>query len=157
MIGLISCSAQKLDRAAPARELYTSALFRGSLSYAERRCSSVFVLSAKHGLVELDQVVEPYNLKLNDLNRKDRAAWATYVATALDRTFEDRREEPTLRWASFLLLAGVAYTAPLVLELVEGWRVHQDSIEQPLARMQIGQRLAFLAADHRAAARKDAA
>jgi hypothetical protein len=33
MIGLVSCSAQKLDRPAPARELHCSALFRKSLAY----------------------------------------------------------------------------------------------------------------------------
>lgn len=55
MIGLISCSAQKLDRPAPARELYCSPLFKKSIAYAEPRCSTTYVLSALHGLVALDQ------------------------------------------------------------------------------------------------------
>src|SRR5690242_11928301 len=34
-IALISCSSEKLDHAAPARDLYTSALFRKSVQWAE--------------------------------------------------------------------------------------------------------------------------
>jgi hypothetical protein len=54
---LLSCSATKLEKAAPARELYASPLFKKSLDYAERHCSddNIAILSAKHYLVPLNR------------------------------------------------------------------------------------------------------
>lgn len=60
-IGLVGCSGPKREAPAPARQLYTSQLFRSTLALAERRHDVVYVISAKHELVELDQVVAPYD------------------------------------------------------------------------------------------------
>lgn len=81
---VIPCSAKKLDHAAPARELYTGPLFRSALLAAEAlvragRADHVMVLSAEHGLLELDQLVEPYDRKL------EGEAPATYVVDLLDQ------------------------------------------------------------------------
>lgn len=48
---LIGCSASKLDRAAPARELYTGRVFKASVAYAEATGAKWCVLSALHGVV----------------------------------------------------------------------------------------------------------
>lgn len=64
---VIPCGAGKLDREAPARELYTSDHFRRQLRAAEAACEEgdvVLVLSALYGLVELDEVLEPYDLRM---------------------------------------------------------------------------------------------
>lgn len=61
---IIPCGAGKLDHAAPAGELYTSAYFAGNLRAARALGGRVLVLSALHGLLDLDQVVEPYNLRM---------------------------------------------------------------------------------------------
>lgn len=63
-VGLVGCASQKLRRAAPARELYVSQLFKKASAYAELICDRWYVLSAKHGLVHPDQVLEPYDVKL---------------------------------------------------------------------------------------------
>lgn len=63
-IGLVGCASQKLKRPAPARELYVSQLFRKAAAYAEATCDVWYILSAKHGLVRPDTVLEPYNLKV---------------------------------------------------------------------------------------------
>jgi hypothetical protein len=62
-IYLIGCGASKLPHAAPARELYTGDLFKKALAYALSVAeeSEVFVFSAKHGFLTLDQEIEPYN------------------------------------------------------------------------------------------------
>jgi hypothetical protein len=82
-IGLVGCVKTKLDRAAPARDLYTSPLFRGRRAYVEQTCSSWFVLSAKHGLVDPHTVLEPYDLTLDSASSRERRAWSTGVLEAL--------------------------------------------------------------------------
>ena len=63
-VGLVGCASSKLSRPAPARDLYTSQLFKKASAYAERECERWYVLSAKHGLVHPDTVLEPYDMKL---------------------------------------------------------------------------------------------
>lgn len=138
MIGLVACSSQKLDHPAPARELYSSALFRKSLAYALSRCTQVYVLSAALGLVLLDQVVKPYDRRLS---KKERAAWGARVASELiDRHGRD---------VDYLILAGQDYAVPLATALrthdghhVDGWHgVKAQRIVQPLIGLQVGERL----------------
>lgn len=63
-IVFLSCCKSKLDHPAPARELYTGALFRKALAYAEKvlKADAVRIFSAKYGMVHPDQVIEPYAL-----------------------------------------------------------------------------------------------
>ncbi len=83
-IGLVGCGARKLARPAPARELYTGTLFRLSSAYAERVCDEWYVLSALHGLVRPDVVLEPYDLTLTDVSIVGRRAWAAGVLARLE-------------------------------------------------------------------------
>jgi hypothetical protein len=57
-LGLVGCVKPKLPHAAPARELYTSALFWGRRVYVERTCDRWFILSAKHALVDPEIVLQ---------------------------------------------------------------------------------------------------
>lgn len=66
---IIPCAAAKVDHAAPARDLYDSANFRHALAAAEATAADqgdtrVMILSAEHGLVELDTVLAPYDTKM---------------------------------------------------------------------------------------------
>lgn len=61
-IGLVGCSALKLRHPAPARELYRSPLFRKASAYVQTRCERWYVLSARHGLVKPDTVLDPYDV-----------------------------------------------------------------------------------------------
>jgi hypothetical protein len=69
-IGLVACSRLKADRPLPARELYVSPLFRAARAYAERRYGSEcwLILSAKHGLVDPETVLAPYDVTLRQLS-----------------------------------------------------------------------------------------
>lgn len=117
MIGLVACSSQKLDRPAPAHELYCSPLFRKSLAYALSRCTQVYVLSASHGLVPLDREVKPYDRRLG--GKKERAAWGRRVAsTLIDRHGRD---------VEYLVLAGRDYADPLVTGLRTHGGFHEDT------------------------------
>lgn len=67
-IYVVPCGAAKLDHAAPAAELYIGAQFRyvlnAALELADANRNRVRILSALHGLLELDTVVEPYDVKM---------------------------------------------------------------------------------------------
>ena len=65
---VIPCGAAKLGTSAPAAEFYTGSMFKDALETARQHFSDdkIFVLSAKHGLVRLDTVLDPYDLKLGD-------------------------------------------------------------------------------------------
>lgn len=58
-IVLVGCAAKKLDYRAPARELHTFQLFRSARMWAEREGDAWYILSALHGLVPPDRVLQP--------------------------------------------------------------------------------------------------
>lgn len=123
---LVACAARKLDRAAPARDLYVSTLFRLARAVAEKTSDRWFVLSARHGLVDPGRVLRPYDLRLTQLSREARAAWAEGVA----RRFDAAQPAPS----RVVILAGLDYREPLARLLVG--RGHR--VEAPLAGLGIG-------------------
>ena len=78
-IGLVSCVKSKLDRAALAEDLYTSALFRGARHTVERSCDRWYILSALNGLVPPDRVLEPYEVTVSNASVAKRRPWAERV------------------------------------------------------------------------------
>lgn len=59
------CGARKLDKPARAAELYTGSYFRASIKYARTLAPDdrIRILSARHGLIPLDRLVAPYELR----------------------------------------------------------------------------------------------
>lgn len=83
-IGLVSCSKSKLERAYPARDLYTaSPLFRKARAYCERHYDAWYILSAKYGLVHPDTVIAPYDVTLKHMPRAECRAWGQRVSAQL--------------------------------------------------------------------------
>lgn len=83
-IGLVGCVKAKLSHSAPAQELYVSSLFRGRRDFVVRSCDRWFVLSALHGLVTPEQVLEPYDVSLVGASRVVRRGWAERVLRQID-------------------------------------------------------------------------
>lgn len=112
---LVGCGAAKLSRPAPARELYTSNLFRLGLRYAETIAAPerIFVLSAMHGVVDIDKVLAPYNRKLSDLGgKRDRENWGGRTIDVLVR----RRSIPRRpERGDLIVLAGKDYVDAIAL------------------------------------------
>jgi hypothetical protein len=104
-IAFVACSKTKDAVAAPAAALYTSALFRKSLLAAIGDSKKVYILSAKHGVLPLDQVIEPYDLTLRNMSRDDRTAWAQSAVAQLQKVLKAGDV------ANFY--CGEEYTAPL--------------------------------------------
>jgi hypothetical protein len=129
-IVLISCVSKKLSRDARARELYVSPLFTFGLAYAESlKPDAIYVLSAKYGLVALDQILRPYNETLN--TQKDVAIreWATRVLAQLASKADVRNDE-------FIFLAGERYRRHLIPSL--------RHVQIPLQGLGLGKQLQFL-------------
>jgi tetratricopeptide (TPR) repeat protein len=83
-IGLISCTKRKKDYVCTARELYSeSPDFKRWLSFADENYAHTYVVSAKHGLIELTQILCPYDRRLDDYNEREREAWALFIAARL--------------------------------------------------------------------------
>lgn len=132
-IALVGCGKQKLTHAAPARELYTGPLFRSSLAVAEAEFGAdVWILSAQHGLVDLDEQLEPYDLTLDDLTPESLQDWARDV---LRNLVDDDHGTP----ARLTVYAGRNYVEQLGLYLPDDW-----TLEDPLVGLGQGARLAWL-------------
>ena len=129
-IVLISCVSKKLSHKAKARDLYISPLFRMNLQYAQTFSpQAIFVLSAKYGLVGLDDEIAPYNVTLNTMPAHQRKAWAQRVIVQL-QTRSDLDND------YFIILAGQKYRQYLL--------PHLKSYEIPMEGLPIGKQLQFL-------------
>jgi len=129
-IVLISCASKKLSRPAKARDIYASSLFKLNLKFAESlRPDKVFILSAKHGLLELEKVIEPYNTTLNNLGLKELKAWAETVLQQLAQAADLKNDK-------FVILAGEKYRKHLLPSM--------KNFEIPLEGLGIGKQLKFL-------------
>lgn len=128
-VALVSCVKSKLDRPAPAKDLYTSALFRALRAYAEDNANEWFILSAEHGLVEADQVLAPYERTLNRMPKTQRDEWAARVKDEL------AARVPTS--ADVMILAGERYREALVPFL----RGRGHRVEIPLEGLSFGRQL----------------
>jgi hypothetical protein len=65
---IIPCGGAKLTQPAPAADLYIGSMFADTLRTARTMTSdeNIRILSAKHGLVKLDTILEPYDVKMGD-------------------------------------------------------------------------------------------
>ena len=124
---LIACASKKREVPAPARDLYLSALFMKSLAYADSlEPDAIYILSAKHGLLEQDEVVAPYDETLNDKSAAEVRAWAEWVRGQLEAKTDPKLDHYTI-------LAGMSYRKYLV--------THLAHVLVPLEGLGIGKQL----------------
>ncbi|HEX8591312.1 MAG TPA: hypothetical protein VF696_00975 [Candidatus Paceibacterota bacterium] len=129
-IVLLSCVSKKLDCSAPARELYISPLFRFGLAYAESlKPDAIYILSAKHGLVGLDKVLDPYEETLNTKRDAEIREWSV-------RVLQDLRQVADMENDEFVFLAGDRYRRHLL--------PHLRHARMPLQGLGLGRQLQFL-------------
>jgi len=129
-IVLISCSSKKLPKKSKAKELYSSDLFKKNLEYAiSLNPDKTYILSAKYGLLDLEEEIEPYNVTLNKMNKEERENWARNVIKKL-------KEIVDLENNKIIFLAGHKYREFLIPEI--------KNYEIPLKGLGIGKQLKFL-------------
>lgn len=129
-IVLISCVSKKLNHKAKARDLYISPFFKKNLRYARfLNPDKIFILSAKYGLLKLDEVIEPYDKTLNKMPSKEVKEWANSVLNQL-------RKVSNLNEDEFIFLAGNNYRKFLL--------PHIKHYEIPMEGLTIGKQLKWL-------------
>jgi hypothetical protein len=129
---LISCSSEKLDYKCAAEEMYDSALFKKSLTFARKQQKDddyIKILSAKYYLTDLDKVIEPYDLTLKNFSVQQKKDWANKVYSQI-------LDKYSLQYDRFMFLAGNAYTEYLMSK----FKYKTDVLEG----MRIGERMAYL-------------
>jgi hypothetical protein len=133
-IGLVGCVATKANEPRPARDLYISPLFRGRRTYVERTCERWFILSAKHGLVSPERVLEPYDETLRGISAQARRRWSQGVLAKLQRSVGH------LGGHTFEIHAGVDYRN---FGLVAGLHAKGAKVDIPTEGLRQGEQLAF--------------
>ena len=128
---LISCVKSKQSVAAPAKDLYTSPLFRKARTYAEQRGAPWFILSAEHGLVTPSQRLAPYEKYLPDESSTYREEWGKRVVAELEMT------QGSLRGKVIEIHAGSAYLNVIRSGLESSGAI----ILEPLHGLPMGKRL----------------
>ena len=131
-IALIACSSKKTEHGSQAANLYTSDLFRKSKAYASIISDRWYILSAKHGLLSPHEVIEPYNVTLNEMNKKERESWANHVWEQITSASDPLDD--------IIILAGKKYSEGFIQRL----HIRGNGVADPLRGMAIGQRLAWL-------------
>lgn len=128
-IALIACVAKKRGHRCKASELYISPLFQYALAYAKQQnADKVYVLSAKYGLLNIDDDIEPYNETLRNKPVNVRKQWAADILHALQNIHNLNKDE-------FIVLAGQRYREFLL--------PHLKRYTIPLAGLTIGRQLQY--------------
>lgn len=129
-IVLIACAKKKLRNKAKAKDLYISPFFKLNLKYAQLlKPNAIYILSAKYGLVDLNQELEPYEKTLNSMTSVKIKDWAEMVTEQLKNKVDFRNDE-------VIFLAGNNYRKYL-LPFFSHYQI-------PLSGLGIGKQLHFL-------------
>ena len=122
-IVLIACVSKKSDKKQKAELLYQSSLFKKELQYAKEviRADKIFILSALHGLLNLSDEVEPYNLTLNDM---------------AEEVLKSLRENADIEKDEFVFLAGERYRQ-FLMPFLKNYSI-------PMQGLKIGMQLQWL-------------
>ncbi len=100
-----------------------------NLKYAEQIGDEIFILSAKHHLLDLDREIEPYDLTLNKMSKNKRQKWAEKVLNNLKLKTDLNNDE-------FIFLAGKKYR--------EFLSPYINNYKIPMRGLGIGKQLKFL-------------
>lgn len=113
---LVSCCGPKLDKASPAKDLYTSPLFKLSRLWVEQQKLPWWILSAKLGLVNPEEVIEPYDQTLITMKKWDRMRWEAKVEKQLKSEIGTETEIVALMGSLYL----TALKSWKVIDLLHG-------------------------------------
>lgn len=107
-IYLISCCKKKRSHPSDAQDLYQSDGFKRRLGEAfSHKPDAILILSAKHHVVELNQVLEPYDVCLSDQSIGEQEKWAEICLADLKIRFNIKEDK-------FVILANEDYYKNLI-------------------------------------------
>ncbi len=110
-IYLISCTKNKRNYRCKAEEMYTASnlfntYFNYALSKVDDKDSQIFILSAKHHLLKLTDVIDPYDKTLKTMKKEEKESWGK-------TTYQELKENFDIDNTKFIVLAGSDYIKPL--------------------------------------------
>lgn len=127
---LIGCVKKKRGSRTTAEDLYISPFFKKNLAYAKSlKPELIFILSAKYGLVALDQEIDTYDLTLKDFKKEELIKWSS-------DTLQQLQQVTDLNDDRFIFLAGDKYRKYLIPRL--------KNYEIPFKGLGIGKQLKHL-------------
>jgi len=129
---LVSCVGKKTATVTMASDLYRSTWFLLAKKYCLAHRYRWFILSARYGLLDINTVIEPYNLTLKDCNKRYQQAWS-------QRVFFDIKEKITID-TTLVIFAGVRYRRFLYPSLLR----YGYDVEIPMQGLGIGKQLQWL-------------
>ncbi|MFE0620054.1 DUF6884 domain-containing protein [Priestia aryabhattai] len=121
-IALVSCTKVKSTYPCNAREMYQqSTLFKKAVKYIEQnKYDDWFVLSAKYGLLRQHDVIEPYDLTLNNMKVSERKIWSELILKQIENLQLNIKQIDFYAGAKYreylipmLELNGIKYNVPL--------------------------------------------
>lgn len=129
-IVLLSCVSRKKVGRRPACDLYTGPLFQNSWEYAKLlNPDFIHIMSAKYGLINYNELIETYDVTLNDMSKEDINIWSNKV-------LEDLKLKYDISDTKFIILAGKNY--------YDGFIDNLKQVELPLGSLPIGKRVQWL-------------
>lgn len=131
-ICLVACTSKKALYPTVAKDLYRSPLFEGAKNFAEKRCDSWFIISAKHGLLLPDDNMVPYDESLTQVTESDRLAWAEKVHTQISKLIKSP--------AKIIFLAGDKYRSYLQKFFEQDGHI----TKAPMSELGIGRQVEWL-------------
>lgn len=134
---IIGCGKTKLDRPAPARDLYIGSLFQAKRRYAEASGVPWVIASALYGLVFPGEEIEPYDCTLQQLDSSQLVTWRRRVRYFIACNMAIQLSQSVC----IELHAGERYREEIKIAL---WHCY-DGIEfiEPTAGMGIGKQLGW--------------
>ena len=134
-LGLVSCTSKKANRPCKAVEMYwPSAFFRKIYTYAKENNQHVGILSAKYGFLLPENIIEPYDISLNDMPTHLKRKWSVKVLNQLTKWINPS-EINTINF-----YAGKNYRSLLIPELEAlGFRT-----STPLGKLRIGEQMHWI-------------
>jgi len=115
-IVLISCASKKANAATTAEQLYTSPLFKKNLAHAKKlNPDAIYILSAKHYLLPLDKVIEPYDQRVSNKKAENKA-------------LKELKDEVEIlkKQKQAIPIGLIAIWGKPANEIPEGWREYTD-------------------------------
>lgn len=128
---ILGCVLTKHPGPSRAKDLYGSPLFAKRRRYAEASGKPWFIFSAKHGILDPEQVIEWYDVALSKLPVDQKRAKGVQAAAQLEAMFGP------LSGKTFEIHAGASYANALDGPV----QARGGRLESPLARFSFGEQL----------------
>lgn len=144
-IVLVGCGKEKRAVRSQAKDLYVGPLFKKARAFAESQGCEWRILSAKYGLVDPEEMIDPYDETMEKKTKLGRNLWNITVRNAVaSRLLKSRHVgggKFFLEAARFICLAGEAYLGFFDIDPEMRKRC---VIEKPMEGLGIGERLQYL-------------